>query len=70
MASGLGHFGDSVVKSVWCLNNSSLPLLYGAESVPKIEIFYEGENFHDIPRKLLMRVKIFMTYLAELVRVS
>ena len=25
-------------------------LTYGAESVPKIEIFYEGEIFRDIPR--------------------
>ena len=24
--------------------------IYGAESVPKIEIFYEGEIFRDIPR--------------------
>ena len=24
--------------------------VYGAESVPKIEIFYEGEIFRDIPR--------------------
>ena len=23
---------------------------YGVESVPKIEIFYEGEIFRDIPR--------------------
>ena len=23
---------------------------YGVDSVPKIEIFYEGEIFHDIPR--------------------
>ena len=25
-------------------------VLHGVESVPKIEIFYEGEIFHDIPR--------------------
>ena len=24
--------------------------IYGVESVPKIEIFYEGEIFRDIPR--------------------
>ena len=30
--------------------------MYGVESVPKIEIFYEGENFHDI--YLVNRAKI------------
>ena len=28
----------------------ALPSPYGVESVPKIEIFYEGEIFRDIPR--------------------
>ena len=29
---------------------SEISRAYGAESVPKIEIFYEGEIFRDIPR--------------------
>ena len=48
------------VRTSWCACfrtriehiecDTKMSVGYGAESVPKIEIFYEGEIFRDIPR--------------------
>ena len=50
---------------------------YGVESVPKIEIFYEGEIFRDIPvtvnlvrQKFWSRTKIFRKYWSARTKIS